>query len=313
MVEPRGDQAGAAKVAPVFVRDDVVRVVVARALITEGAYRASREPLRRDHSDELPALGGLGEQGVEGGLIKRSRDAAVVRGHEARLELEDGRTKIDNRVAGGPPAGGVIEPGGDRGRGGGALGLLWEVGLEHELAGALDADAKAGVRAVGFSLVDEPGAVGRARVEARSVAGSTDELLDRHAAAANSVDEPARIGDLVDAVDVDGLGRRVDGKEAGEGAEEGVVGHVPGKGRLVLLRHAELVADFFFVFLGLGVGAASDVDRLRVVVDPERVAEREAGDVAAVAARDERERGRGGEKEGRGCARRARALAVDLG
>ncbi len=78
VIEPRREQSPAAQLAPIFVRDGVVGIVVARPFVPERTEQVPRKPRGRLHPDERTALGRFDEHAVESLLVERVLLTAVV-------------------------------------------------------------------------------------------------------------------------------------------------------------------------------------------------------------------------------------------
>jgi hypothetical protein len=222
VVEPCGEELGGAELAAVVVLDDVVGVVWARVLVAKGAQGAAGQKEAGGGAVAAVRLdGGEGEGGRDVFAGERGLLAKGALGCRAVADGEGGGVEGDDAVAGGEVAGGPGEAGADDVGGGGALGLVGGVELEQEAAAGGVADDEAGVGAVGLGAGDGPGGGG---VERRGVAGAGG--AGGGGVGGGAVFVPARVGDLVERVDVDGLAGGVDGEEARDRAQEDLIGAV---------------------------------------------------------------------------------------
>ena len=104
MVQPRGEHPAAAQLAPVLVRIDVVRVVVARAVVFEPAHvRAPDQPLRGDPDVSVRQPRGVLEHLVE--VVAHEGTTAVrvldrgVRGDLERRGIDLREIHVDGVIA----------------------------------------------------------------------------------------------------------------------------------------------------------------------------------------------------------------------
>jgi len=201
VVEPCRDHACATEIAAIFVVDDVRWIIGALAFVGEWTERAPGQPARSRRAIEVAAPPGPGQNPLERCLVERASGPDVGFDRELGRQTKSRSLEVDDGIAGGPPAGGVVEARGDRRRRGRALDLI-VVRLEHELRPS-DRDAEARVGAVVLAAVDQPASVGGVRRELRAFGAiAACSLLRRHRMRTDAVDEPARVGDLVEGVHV---------------------------------------------------------------------------------------------------------------
>ena len=270
-------------------RNDVVRVVRARARVRERSEERAGQPRRGLHPHEAGAMRRVAEDLVDLGLIEGHHRPEVAFHHEPRHQLEHRRPHVHDLLARRVEADGVVRRRADDARGARPLRLIFGLALEEVLALARDAHAKAWRRAVGLAVIDDPRAVrgGVGIEDLGPAAGPARELCDAGPVHAEAVGEPGGVGHLVEAVGVHGLTVALDAEGLDERPEDHVVCAVPDEGRDVDVGGARDVVRI----LRRGGGTAGEGDGAQIGVDRERVSEREspfAGGARAGGERSER-------------------------
>ena len=287
VVHPRGEDAAAAQLAAILVIDRVVRVVAAGAGEVERTDRQPGQPLRRLEAHEAAGhLRAPREGEVERLVVEGVHDAHVVRAGQARGELELALPDHHDLLARRVEAERVVELRADHAGRAGQLGMAGVIGLQQVEALAGDVDAEAQRRAVVLAVIDDPRPVGHLLLGWQHVLGLARARCGvalRGHGLARSVREPCGVGDLVEAVRVDGLAREVDGEAAREPGEHGVVDLIPDERGDVVGGRAGLAIRL----LRRGIRAARQRDRIEIGVAHERRAQRERPRPGAADERDD--------------------------
>ena len=203
VIQPGGEDRQAAQLAAVFVRDDVVGIVGARAVITERPERPAGDVAAGEHAVAAVGLPCHARDNLDE-VAKRQRPRPAifvlhggVRRHPQVFQAEGGQVVLGDVVAEG-----VEELRGDQLGTARHLGEAFRVELDPvDLSGGV-ANGESWRDALALARDHGP----RARRRAVRRVRALDERLEikRPCARAGPVGEPARIGHLVDRVDVAG-------------------------------------------------------------------------------------------------------------